>query len=80
MKFSIFWTPSRVQKVAKKGIYLTPYVCTERVFDRRLFMYNKIFLKKLLLKLVALIFTLFLAPVVFKFVNYSSHSEILNFQ
>ena len=35
---SSFLLPT-VQKVAKKGIYLTPYVCTERVFDRRLYMY-----------------------------------------
>ena len=36
-----------VQKVAKKGIYLTPYIFTEQIFDNRPFMYNKIFLKKL---------------------------------
>ena len=51
-----------IQKVAKKGIYLTPYLYNERIFDRRPFMYNKIFLKKLLWKFVALIFTLLLAP------------------
>ena len=33
---------------AKTWIYLTPYVCTEGIFDSRPFMYNKIFLKKLL--------------------------------
>ena len=32
---------------AKKWIYLTPYLCTERIFDSRPFMYNKMFLKKL---------------------------------
>ena len=37
------------------------YVCTERI-DSRLFMYNKLFLKKILLKLVVHIFTLHLSP------------------
>ena len=31
--------------LAKTQIYLTPYICTERIFDSRPFMYNKIFLK-----------------------------------
>ena len=55
----------------------TPYVCTELIFDSRLFMYNKIFLKKFLLKLVAPIFTLLLAPLALKLVNYSRPSEFL---
>ena len=37
-----------IQKLAKTWIYLTPYVCTERIFDSRPFMHNKIFLKNLL--------------------------------
>ena len=65
---------------AKTWIFLTPYVCTERIFDSRSFMYNNIFLKKLLEKLVAIIYTLLLAHFVFKLVNYSKLSEILNFR
>ena len=38
------------------------YVCTEWFFDSPQFVYNKIFLKKLLQKLVAHIFTILLAP------------------
>ena len=60
--------------------YLTPYVCTERIFDSRPFMYNKMFLKKTPQKLVANIFTLLLAPFASKMVNYSKHSETLNFR
>ena len=37
-----------LQKLAKTWIYLTPYVCTEGIFDSWPFMYHKIFLKKLL--------------------------------
>ena len=37
-----------LQKLAKTGIYLTPKVCTERIFDSRPFMYHKMFLKKFL--------------------------------
>ena len=66
--------------LAKLWIYLTPYVCTERFFDCRPFMYNKIFLKKLLLKLVAHIFTLLLAPFALKLVYYLRSNEILNFR
>ena len=33
--------------LAKTWFYLTPYICTERIFDSQPFMYNKIFLKKL---------------------------------
>ena len=36
-----------VQKLTKTWIYLSPYVCNERIFDSRPFMYNKIFSKKL---------------------------------
>ena len=35
---------------AKTWIYLTPYVCTEWIFDSRPFMYNKIFLKKIFIE------------------------------
>ena len=35
-----------IQCLAKTWIYLTPYVCTERIFDSRPFMYNKMFLKE----------------------------------
>ena len=49
------------QCLAKTWIFLTPYVCTERIFDSRPFASNKIFLKKVSLKLVAHIFTLLLA-------------------
>ena len=63
----------------KTWIYLTPYVCTDRIFDSRPFnfMNNKIFLKKLLYKILAYIFTLLLAPFASKLVNYSRHSESL---
>ena len=54
--------------------------CTERIFDSRPFMYNKIFLKTLLQKLVAHISMLFLALFASKFVNQSRHSETLNFR
>ena len=40
-------------------------------------MYNKIFLKKLLLKFIVSIFTLLLAPFSLKFVNYSRHSVLV---
>ena len=30
-----------------KDVRVVIYVCTERIFDSRLFMYNKVFLKKL---------------------------------
>ena len=59
-----------IQKLAKIRIYLTPYLCTERIFDSRPFMYDKIFLQKLFLKLVAHIFTLLLAPFASKLVNF----------
>ena len=38
----------KVQKLAKTWIYLAPYVCTEQIFDSRLFIYKNIFLQKLL--------------------------------
>ena len=41
-------------------------------------MYNKIFLKKLLQKIVVHIFTLLLAPFASKLVNFSRQSESLN--
>ena len=62
--------------LAKTRIYLTPYW----IFDSRTFMNNKIFLKKLLHKMVAHIFKLLLAAFASKFVNYSRHSETLNFR
>ena len=34
-------------RLAKKWIYLTPYLCTERIFDSRPFMCNKFFEKTL---------------------------------
>ena len=46
---SLMWTNlymSNIHCLAKTWIYLTPYVCTERIFDSRPLMYNKIFLKK----------------------------------
>ena len=39
--------PYSIQKLAKTWIYLTPYVRSDRIFDSRPFMNNKIFLKKL---------------------------------
>ena len=65
---------------AKTWIYLTPYVCTELMFESRPFMYNKTFLKKILQKLAAHIFTLLMAPFTSKLVNYSRDSETLNFR
>ena len=53
------------------------YVCTERFLDSPQFVYNKIFLKKLLQKLVAHIFTVLLAPFASKKVNYLRQSEPL---
>ena len=52
---------------------------TERIFDRRLLMYNKIFLEKLLQIFVVHILTLLLAPFAPKLVNYSRHSEFLKY-
>ena len=46
IKSSDFFT-EWIHCLAKTWIYLTPYVCTERFFDSRSFMYNKIFFKKL---------------------------------
>ena len=54
------------------------YVCTEQIFATPQFVYNKIFLNKLLQKLVAYIFTLRLAFFASKSVNYSRRSESLN--
>ena len=56
------------------------YICTERIFDRPPFMYNKVFLSKLIQNLVANIFTLLLVPFASKLVNYSKRSESLNIQ
>ena len=69
---------SKLHCLAKTWIYLTPYVCNERIFDSWPFMYNKTFLKKILYKLVAHIFTLHLTPFASKLVNYSRLSESLN--
>ena len=63
------WQSITMQCLAKKWIYLTTYVCTERIFDSWLFMYHKTFLKKILRKLVAHIFTLLLAHFASKLVN-----------
>ena len=51
--------------------------CTERIFNSRPFVYKKIFLKKLLQKLLAHIFTLLLAPFASKLINHLRHSESL---
>ena len=59
---------------------LTSYVYTERIFDSPPFLYNKMFLKELLHKLLAHIFTLLLTPFASKLVNQSRHSESLNIQ
>ena len=63
----------KLRKLTKKDL---PY--SIRIFDSRLFTYNKIFKKKLLLKLIAHIFTLLLAPFAYKLVNKSQHIESLN--
>ena len=47
----VFW---EVHCLAKTWICLTPYTCTERTFDSRPFMYNKIFLKKTLIEFCSL--------------------------
>ena len=47
-------TEMDVHWLAKTWIYLTQYVCTERIFDSRPFMYNIFFWKKLLYKLHSL--------------------------
>ena len=56
------------------------YVCTELIFDSQLFLCIKIFLKIVLRKLAVHIFTFLLAPFTSKLVNYSRHSETLNFR
>ena len=45
--FWINWIYSHIQCHAKTWIYFTPYVCSERIFDSRPFMLNKIFWKKI---------------------------------
>ena len=62
----------------RHSLLLWAYVCTEQLFDSWLFMYDKTILKKLINNLIAHIFTLLLAPFVFKLDNYSRHSESLN--
>ena len=54
------------------------HVCNERFFDSPLFMYNTMFLRKLLLKFVAHFCTLLLAPFASKLVNQSRYSDPLN--
>ena len=54
------------------------YVCTERFFDSPQFVYNKIFLKKLLQKLVAHIFTLLLLPLRGETLNFRKNSKFEN--
>ena len=72
-------TPSGpLHGLAKTWIYLTPYVCNERIFNSRPFMYNNTLVKKLLYKLVAHIFTLLLAPFASKSAKFWRHSEPLN--
>ena len=66
----------KLQKLAKTWIYLTPYVCIERIFDSHSCT-AKYFWKKVLQKLVADIFTLLLTPFTLKLVNYSRHSDSL---
>ena len=51
------------------------YIPTEQIFDSRSFMYNKIFLKKPLKKLVANTFTLLLVSFASKLVNFWRPSE-----
>ena len=51
-------------------VYTVCTVCTERKIDRPQFVYNKIFLKKLLQKLVNHIFTLLVAPFASKQANF----------
>ena len=51
------------------------YVCNEQIFDSSPFIKKNIFLKVVLLKLVAHSFTLLLAPFVSELVNYSRQSE-----
>ena len=65
-----------VHWLTKTWIYLTPYLCTERIFDNQPFMYIKVFLKKLLWKLVALIFTLLLASFASKLAKIWRHSAV----
>ena len=50
-------------------------LCDEIIFDSPPFIYHIIFLKKLLKKFAAHIFTLLVGPFASKLVNYSRHSE-----
>ena len=56
------------------------YVCIEWIFNRPLFMCNRIFFKKLQWKLVVHVFTLLLAPFTSKSVEFLRHSETVNFR
>ena len=56
------------------------YTYVLNFFESRPFMYNNNFLKTLLLKFVVHILTLLLAPFASKLVNYSNHSDPLNFE
>ena len=75
----IVFTRINVQIQPKWTVRGITYVCTERIFDSRLLMYNKIFLEKLWYKFLVHIFTLLLAPFTSNLVNYSRHSESLKY-
>ena len=71
--FWMHWTT-----LPTKIIHPRYYICTERFFASPQFVFNKLFLNKLLKKLVAYIFALLFGPFASKLVNYSRRSESLN--
>ena len=67
----------QLQMRPMKTVQGIAYVCTERIFDSRLLLYNVIHLIKLQQKCVVHIFTLLLAHFTPKLVSFSSQSEPL---
>ena len=73
----IYFSSQYVHWVTKKHIYLTPYVCDERIFDGLQFPLNKILSSKVLITFEAHLITLHLVPFASKSVNCSSPNESL---
>ena len=62
-----------------RQLQILPKVCNERIFDRRQLIYNKIFLNFFFIEIGSSHLYAFFAPFASKSVNYSRHSETLNF-
>ena len=71
---------SHIQCLAKTWIYLTPYVCTERIFDSRPFIIYKKYFWKNSYKSMWLTSLCFFLTFCVILVNHSRRSETLNFR